>query len=241
LTERRRAICDSTGLDFEALVESLDRGGLDSALADQIVENVIGIYGLPFGVALNARINDVDRLLPMVVEEPSVIAATSNAARIVRAAGGFRAEVTEALMTAQIQLTEVDAPALAVQRLRDCEAALLALGGLAVPGLMARGGGPQSMEVRDLGEGMLVVHVYLDCKDAMGANLANSVAEALGQEVARVAGGRLGLRILSNLCDRRRVRVTCWAKADDLRTRPDDGQDSGLSGDEATKDDPGAV
>jgi hydroxymethylglutaryl-CoA reductase len=232
LTERRRAICDSTGVDFGELVESLDRGGLDSALADQIVENVIGIYGLPFGVALNARINDVDRLLPMVVEEPSVIAATSNAARIVRAAGGFRAEVTEALMTAQIQLTEVAEPELAVQRLRDCEAALLALGGLAVPGLMARGGGPRSMEVRDLGEGMLVVHVYLDCKDAMGANLANSVAEALGQEVARVAGGRLGLRILSNLCDRRRVRVTCWAKADDLRTRPDDGQDSGLSGDE---------
>ncbi|HWB74883.1 MAG TPA: hypothetical protein VG755_08000 [Nannocystaceae bacterium] len=95
-----------------------------------------------------------------------------------------------------------------------------------MPGLIARGGGPRSLEVRDLGEGMLVVHVYIDCKDAMGANLANSVAEALGTEVARLAGGRLGLRILSNRCDRRLVRVSAWATARDLRGRAEDGLDA---------------
>jgi hydroxymethylglutaryl-CoA reductase len=230
LVERRRAVCDITGVDFDELTQSLDAGGLGNELADKLVENVLGIYGLPFGIALNARVNDKDRLLPMVVEEPSVIAATSNAARIVRAAGGFRAEVGEALMTAQIQLTEVADPERATQQLRACEQALLSLGQAAVPGLVARGGGPKSFEVRDLGGGMLVIHIYLDCKDAMGANLANSVAEALGPEVARVAQGRLGLRILSNLCDRRLVRVRCWANAEDLRIRAEDSADSEARG-----------
>ncbi len=226
LTLRRRAVCEATGVDYDELVESLERGGLDAALADKIVENVLGTYGLPFGIALNACLNGQDRLIPMVVEEPSVIAAASNAARIVRAAGGFRAEVTEALMTAQVQLTEVADVARASERLRAATQDLLALAARAVPGLCARGGGPKSLELRDLGEGMLVVHVYLDCKDAMGANLANSVAEAVGDEVARIAEGRLGLRILSNLCDRRLVRVKCWAHAQDLRLRSDDAPDT---------------
>jgi hydroxymethylglutaryl-CoA reductase len=216
-------------VDLDELVTSLERGGLDSAVADKIVENVLGTYGLPFGVALNARVNGKDRLLPMVVEEPSVIAAASNAARIVRNAGGFVAEVSEALMTAQIQLTEVPDTAHARRRLEARTPELLAKAAEAVPGLVARGGGPRSLEVRDLGDGMLVVHVYLDCKDAMGANLANSVAEAVGYDIALEAGGRLGLRILSNLCDRRLVRVRCAARAEDLQTRAEDGSTS-LSG-----------
>jgi hydroxymethylglutaryl-CoA reductase len=223
LVERRRAVADVAGVDFDELVQGLEQGGLDPAMADKIVENVLGTYGLPFGIALNARLNGKDRLMPMVVEEPSVIAAASNAARIVRNAGGFHAEVSEALMTAQIQLTEVTDPMAAAERLSERAHEFLALAAAAVPGLVARGGGPRSLEVRDLGEGMLVVHVYLDCKDAMGANLANSVAEAIGWEVAREARGRLGLRILSNLCDRRLVRVRCAARAEDLRARPEEG------------------
>jgi len=232
LVERRRAVCDVTGVDFDDLVRNLDRGGIDPAQADKIVENVLGTYGLPFGVALNARLNDRDRLIPMVVEEPSVIAATSNAARIVRQAGGFRAEVPEALMTAQIQITAVPEPEQACTRLLAHTAELLELGSRAVPGLVARGGGPKSLDVRDLGDGMLVLHVYLDCKDAMGANLANTVAEALGQRVAQLAQGRLGLRILSNLCDRRLVRVRCWARAEDLRLQKDDPLDPGSADDD---------
>ena len=232
LSLRRRAVSDVSGVDLDELIDSLDRGGLDPAQADKIVENVLGTYGLPFGIALNARINDRDRLIPMVVEEPSVIAAASNAARIVRGEGGFRAEVREALMTAQVQLTEVSEPERAAERLRASSHDLLTLGSRAVPGLIARGGGPRSLEVRDLGDGMLVIHVYIDCKDAMGANLANSVAEAVGSEVARIAGGRLGLRILSNLCDRRLVRVTAWATARDLRARLEEGVDGATSADD---------
>ncbi len=232
LAERRRAVCEVSEVDFDELVEGLERGGLDPALADKIVENVLGTYGLPFGIALNARLNGQDRLMPMVVEEPSVIAATSNASRMVRNQGGFQAQVGPSLMTAQVQLTEVSNGDLARERILAREMDLLALGAQAVPGLVARGGGPKSLEVRDLGEGMLVVHVYLDCKDAMGANLANSVAEAVGPEIARIAPGRLGLRILSNLCDRRLVRVTCWASGEDLRVRPDDARAAEVSGDD---------
>jgi hydroxymethylglutaryl-CoA reductase len=226
LSLRRRAVCDASGVDLEELIDGLERGGLDPAMADKIVENVLGTYSLPFGIALNATINGVDRLIPMVVEEPSVIAAASNAARIVRGEGGFQAEIREALMTAQVQLTEVTEPELGAARLRAAAHDLLTLAARAVPGLTARGGGPRSLEVRDLGEGMLVVHIYIDCKDAMGANLANSVAEAIGDDVARIAGGRLGLRILSNLCDRRLVRVRAWATARDLRVRLEDGLDA---------------
>jgi hydroxymethylglutaryl-CoA reductase len=213
-------------VDLDELVDGFERGGLDPALADKLVENVLGTYSLPFGIALNAQVNGNDRLIPMVVEEPSVIAAASNAARIVRGEGGFQAEISEALMTAQVQLTLVPDPERAAERLRASSHDLLTLAARAVPGLTARGGGPRSLEVRDLGEGMLVVHVYLDCKDAMGANLANSVAEAIGDDVARVAGGRLGLRILSNLCDRRLVRVKAWATARDLRPRLEEGLDA---------------
>lgn len=219
LTERRRKVADFCGIDFDELSRGLEAGGIDPCAADKIVENVIGTYGLPFGVALNACMNGRDRLIPMVVEEPSVIAATSNAARIVRAAGGFQAEVEESLMTAQVQVTEVPDAHAARAALERESTQLLAKASTAVPGLVRRGGGPRSIDVRDLGGGLLVAHVYIDCRDAMGANLVNTVAEAIGPDIARLLGGRLGLRILSNLCDRRRVRVRCWAEASDLAVR----------------------
>jgi hydroxymethylglutaryl-CoA reductase len=185
-------------------------------MADKVVENVLGTYGMPFGVALNVRINGKDRLVPMVVEEPSVIAAASNAARMVREGGGFSAEVPESLMIGQIQLTAGSSSERAIERLEHQKAELLALAAGAVPGLVSRGGGPRDIEVRDLGHGVVVLHVLVDCCDAMGANLVNSIAESIGPVAARVANGTLGLRILSNLCDRRRVRATCRVHARDL-------------------------
>lgn len=209
LAERREVLARRAGLELDELVRALEGGGLDARTADKVVENVLGTYGLPFGVALNVRINGRDRLVPMVVEEPSVIAAASNAARLVRAGGGFAAEVIEGLMIAQVQLAEVPNPERAVRRLEAAGEELLALGARAVPGLVTRGGGPRSIEVRDLGHGMIVLHVLVDCCDAMGANLVNTIAEAVGPRAAELAEGVLGLRILSNLCDRRRVRATC--------------------------------
>ncbi len=216
LKARRAQISERGSLQLDELEQILERGGLDSHAADKIVENVLGVYGLPFGVALNFTINGRDRLVPMVVEEPSVIAAASNAARMVRAAGGFSAEMIDDLMTTQVQLFDVPDEERARRALNDASDELLDLGRAAVPNLIRRQGGPRSLQVRVLGDGVVVVHVYVDCQDAMGANLVNSVAEAIGPRAAELSGGKLGLRILSNLCDQRRVRVSCRVNAADL-------------------------
>jgi hydroxymethylglutaryl-CoA reductase len=231
LSERRRVLSDRAGLADDEIDHSLEGGGLDAATADKMIENALGCYSLPFGVALNVRVNGVDRLAPMVVEEPSVIAAASNAARMVRAEGGFYAEHLGKLMTAQVQLHDVADPERAAERLRAHQNELLEACRASVPNLVARGGGPESLEVRDLGEGYMVVHIYVDCLDAMGANLVNGVAEAIGPQVAALADGSLGLRILTNLCDGRRVRVRCRARAEDLATRRP-GSSEGYTGDE---------
>src|SRR6187549_1347974 len=220
LAERRAVISRRAHIELAELEHALEAGGLDTATADKVVENVLGIYGLPFGVALNVRVNNTDRLVPMVVEEPSVIAAASNAARMIRQSGGFRAEVVESLMIGQVQITNVEHPAEAVARLEAAAARLLALATKAVPNLVARGGGPRAIDVRDLGQRCIVLHVLVDCRDAMGANLVNTIAEALGPITAEIAGGTLGLRILSNLCDRRRVHATCRVHARELVSSP---------------------
>src|SRR6185369_9584062 len=185
---------------------TLDSGGLDTRTADQVVENVVGVYALPLGVGLNFRVNGRDVLVPMAVEEPSVIAAASNAARMVREGGGFVADADDPVMTAQIEIVGVDDPGAAKARLEAASAELLALAHATLPSLADRGGGARELEVRTL-PGRVIVHVHIDCRDAMGANMVNTVAEALGERVARLARGRSGLRILTNLCDRRRVRV----------------------------------
>lgn len=216
LAERLTLVAERSGVPQGELEEALRRGGLDAEKADKLVENVLGTYALPFGIALNVRVNGRDHLVPMVVEEPSVIAAASNAARMIRASGGFQAEVSEALMTAQVQIVSVREPAEAVAHLVNAKPKLMELARAAVPNLLARGGGPREIEVRDLGAGMIVLHVYVDCRDAMGANLVNSIAEAIGPSAAELARGVLGLRILSNLCDRRLVRVRCRVHPRDL-------------------------
>ncbi len=219
VSSRRQLIARRANVTLERLTDALDTGGLDATTADKVVENVLGLYGLPFGVALNVRVNGVDRLVPMVVEEPSVIAAASNAAKMVRAAGGFSAEMIDTWMTTQVQLSSVPDVPQGIARLEQASAELLSLAANAVPGLLERGGGPRGIEVRNLGQGQLVLHVHVDCKDAMGANLVNSVAEAVGPRARELSGGRLGLRILTNLCDKRRVRVTCRVHAPDLVVR----------------------
>ncbi len=206
--ERRRVIAEMTDCELSEIGRTLAEGGMDVTTADRTVENVIGTYALPFSVALNVRVNDRDFLVPMVIEEPSVVAAASYAARLVRDGGGFVAEADEPLMVSQIQLWDVRDAAEAARNLRAEEPALLAMADASVPGLVGRGGGARRLELRDLGEGLLVVHVVVDVRDAMGANLVNTIAEALAPTVARLAGGTIGLRILSNLADQRCVRVT---------------------------------
>jgi hydroxymethylglutaryl-CoA reductase len=213
LAERRALIASRAGLEASDLA-LLDEG-LDLETADHMIENVVGVHGLPFAVAVNFTIDGRDRLLPMVIEEPSVVAAASNAARLVRAGGGFTTRVDAALMTAQVQLTGVADPDGAAARIVAAREAILAEAATASERLISRGGGPRDVSARVLSRpgqpdgGLLVVHIDVDCRDAMGANLVNSVAEAVAPLLAELAGppARAGLRILTNLADRRLVHV----------------------------------
>jgi hydroxymethylglutaryl-CoA reductase len=228
---RRQSVAERSGLAEAELAEAVATGGLTTETADKVVENVIGTYALPFGIALNVRVNGKDYLVPMVVEEPSVIAAASNAARMVRAGGGFVAEMVDPLMIGQIEIYAVPEPDVAALRVIEAGAELVERAGEYVPALCRLGGGPRRIEVRRLGEDRIVVHVLVDCRDAMGANMVNTIAEGLAPRVKELTGGEIGLRILSNLADQRCVRVTCRVRAEALASRSD--ADSHKTGDEA--------
>jgi hydroxymethylglutaryl-CoA reductase len=191
-------------------------GGLALPVADRMSENVVATIGLPLGLGLNLRINQRDYLVPMAVEEPSVVAAASNAARLVRISGGFVGEADAPVMTAQIQLDEVPDAEAAPARIAARRGAILAAGDAAIPRMVARGGGCVDLETRvlDAETGLVVVQVYVDVGDAMGANLVDAVAEAAAPLVHEALGGELGLRILSNLPLRRMVRVGCEVSAE---------------------------
>ncbi|MCL2724580.1 MAG: hydroxymethylglutaryl-CoA reductase, degradative [Polyangiaceae bacterium] len=226
IDDRRNLVGEATGVDAAEIAHALAAGGLAAATADKFVENVLGVYALPYGVTLNVCVNGQDFVVPMVVEEPSVVAAASSAAKMVRAGGGFHAEVDPPLMISQVQITHVKDAAAATSRILDAKAEILAKANRAVPGLVARGGGTRDLEVRTLGspiDEMIVVHVIVDCRDAMGANLINTIAEGVADRLAELAAGNVGLRILSNLCDRRCVRVGCRVPAKVLATEHMDG------------------
>ena len=228
VVERRTLASEATGVEAEEIARALDGGGLDADTADKFVENVLGTYGLPYGVTLNVRVNGQDYVVPMVVEEPSVVAAASSAAKMVRTGGGFEVDVDPPLMISQVQITNVHDVEAATRAILAAKSEIMARADRAVPGLVAREGGARDVEVRTLGEpsdAMIVVHIIVDCRDAMGANLINTIAEAVADRLAYLANGRVGLRILSNLCDKRCVRVKCRVPAEVLATEQMDGTD----------------
>jgi hydroxymethylglutaryl-CoA reductase len=190
--------------------------GLSTAVANQMVENAIGVFDLPLGLGLNMQINGKDYLVPMAVEEPSVIAAVSFAAKIVRESGGFFCDADQPLMIGQVQLTRYGDPKVAQQKLLAKKEEILALANSFHPSMTARGGGARDIEVRVLpapegkgGEPILVLHLIVDTQEAMGANLINTMCEGVAPMVEQITGGKVYLRILSNLCDRRLTRATC--------------------------------
>ncbi len=189
------------------------QGGLTPAMANQMVENTIGVLELPLGLGLNFSINDKDYIVPMAVEEPSIIAAVSHVAKIARDAGGFEADCDESLMIGQIQVVGVSDLEVARARVLGAKDELVEQANCLQPAMYARGGGVRDIEVRILDEGkyraMLVVHVLIDTCDAMGANLINSVVEALAPRIEELTGGSVFLRILSNLADQRLARARC--------------------------------
>ena len=222
LPRRLDLICVAADLSDEAAQHLAGGGGITPNVADVLSENVIATHGLPLSVAVNFRVNSRDVLVPMAVEEPSVVAAASNAARIARLCGGFQGEADAPVMTAQVQLDGVPLADTAPALLEACKDRLLALGDEAIPRMVARGGGCRDFEVRVLcpDAGIVVVDVYVDVRDAMGANIVDSVAEAMAPGVQELIGGMIGLRILTNLPLRRMVRVSARLSLDAVGGRP---------------------
>lgn len=203
------------------------RGGygiLTLERADHMIENVVGTYELPLGVATNFRINGRDVLIPMAVEEPSIVAGASFAAKLVRDGGGFRTSSTRSLMIGQIQLVDVPDVGAATGAILAERSQILALANAQSSSLVRLGGGAEEVEVHSFPTSptgpMLVVHLVVDCLDAMGANAVNTMAEAVSPLLATLSGGRAILRILSNLTDRRLAKAVALIPVQAL-ARPD--------------------
>jgi hydroxymethylglutaryl-CoA reductase len=193
-----------------------------------MIENVVGTYSLPLGLATNFLINDRDYLVPMAIEEPSVVAAASYMAKIVRSAGGFHTCSTDPVMIAQMQVLEVSDPWSARFDLLCQKQRMLDLANQTDPVVVSLHGGARDVEIRvfeatPVGP-MLVVHLLYDTRDAMGANTVNTAAEALAPVVEEITGGRVHLRILSNLADRRLARAKCIISQDLLAFEQWDGE-----------------
>jgi hydroxymethylglutaryl-CoA reductase len=218
--QRQRIVADWAAFSPEQ--STFLENALTLAQADKMIENVVGSYTLPLGVATNFLVNGREVLVPMVIEEPSVVAGASFAARLARAAGGFRAETTEPQMIGQIQVLDLKDLESAAKAIAAGKDRLIALANRADPVVVSLQGGARDVEVRIIEESpvgpMLVVHLIYDCRDAMGANMVNTACEALAPLVEELTGGRVNLRILSNLADRRLARASCVIPAKELET-----------------------
>src|SRR5690606_12977676 len=194
----------------------------ERAVAERMAENVIGVFGLPFAIAPNFRVNGRDYVVPMAIEEPSVVAGLSAAARLVRASGGFTVQPPEPLLIGQVHLVDIADPDAAERALGSAATELVARANALEPSLVARGGGARALEThrREIAGGTaLVVHLLVDTRDAMGANVVNTMCEALAPEIERIAQGRAALSILSNLADRALVTATATVSVDALAIR----------------------
>ncbi|MFF0144921.1 hydroxymethylglutaryl-CoA reductase, degradative [Amycolatopsis sulphurea] len=208
--DRRTAAAAATGLDPAVLAVLDPERGLGTGLADQLIENVVGVLGVPLGLATNFVVDGREVLVPMATEEPSVVAAASNAAKIARAHGGFATSSTTPVMQAQIQLLEVADPEAGRLRLLEAREELIALANAQDPKLVEFGGGVRDLAVRlvDSRAGRYVVaHLQVDVRDAMGANAVNTMAEAVAARAGQIAAGRPLLRILTNKADLRLSRA----------------------------------
>ncbi len=213
LNERLAKVAELTSLSEEDVKTLTKEGPLPLDLADKMIENVIGTMPLPLGIATNFLINGKDYLVPMAIEEPSVVAAASNAAKMCRAGGGIRSLATEPLMISQIQLVNVPSPYTAKYIILERKKEIIDLANSTNPILLKVGGGVRDVEVRILDSPvgpMVVTHLIVDVCDAMGANTVNTMAEAVAPLLEKWTGGKVYLRIISNLADRRLVRA--WTR-----------------------------
>jgi hydroxymethylglutaryl-CoA reductase len=213
LAERLAQAAQAAGLPAHSLDALLPQNGLTVDLADHMVENAVGVFGIPLGLALNFVVNGREVIVPMAIEEPSVVAGASFMAKLARAGGGFQAQADPPEMIGQVQLLDVPDLAAAVRALERRREELLAEIDQVDPVIRGLGGGARDLVARPLPDTplgpMLIVHLVIDTRDAMGANAVNTAAERLAPRLEAITGGRAHLRILSNLADRRLARARC--------------------------------
>ncbi|MFP3300481.1 MAG: hydroxymethylglutaryl-CoA reductase, degradative [Thermoplasmatales archaeon] len=209
MEKRREILKKFANLTEEELDLIRNMGALGEHLADHMIENVVSVMEVPMGIAVNFLINDRDYLIPMAIEEPSVVAAASNAAKMARVKGGFKAIATDPIMIGQIEVSGMPDPFGAKFRILENKKKLLEIANQQDPILVKLGGGAKDIEVRvlDEKEPMIVVHILVDVRDAMGANAVNTMAEALAPYIAELSKGKVRLRILSNLATYRLARA----------------------------------
>ncbi len=226
LEQRLARLAQEAGLSAEESAALNGAAGLSAAQADHMIENVVGVFGVPLGIAQNFVINGKPVWVPMAIEEPSVVAAASFMARLTQSGGGFIASADPPLMIGQIQVIDLPDPTTARLKLLEQKENLLAEADVD-PVLRALGGGPRDIEVRLLHSStlgnFLVLHLIYDVRDAMGANAVNTAAERLAPLVESISGGRVLLRILTNLADRRLARARCTVLLDKLALGPFSG------------------
>ena len=211
LEQRAAEVAEFAGMTEEEIGRITKPGALKNEVATNVIENVIGTYQLPMGVAMNFLINDKEYVIPMVVEEASIVAAASNAAKMARPGGGFHTSYTGNIMIAQVQLLNIPNPYFACQTILHHKEEILAIANGKDPILVKITGGAKELKVRVIDSligPMVVIHLLVDTGDAMGANAVNTMAEAVAPFVEKITGGTVKLRILSNLAVHRLARAT---------------------------------
>ena len=220
LEERRQFLVKEGFISSQDLDSWSTDGGFSLETANHMIENVVGIHGVPLGIALNFLVNGKDLLIPMAIEEPSVVAGASFMAKLAREGGGFKAQASDPVMIGQLQVLDLEDPIKASELIKEKEKELLS--GLVDhdPVLRDLGGGPVGLEARQVIHSAigpyLIVHLLVDVRDAMGANAVNTACELLAPELEELTGGRVHLRILSNLADHRLAKAECTIPLDSL-------------------------
>jgi len=227
LGQRLEKLAEASGFITEELI-ALQTSGLTLDQADHMVENAIGTFALPLGIGLNFIVNGREVLIPMTIEEPSVIAGASFMAKLVRAGGGFTTTTTEPEMIGQIQVLDIQDLFSASMKLMEQKEQLLAEANTIDPLLTKLGGGARDLEIRIIEDSpigpFLVIHLIYDVRDAMGANSVNTACEKLAPRLEQITGGRAHLRILSNLADRRLSKAQCSVPLNELAFTDADGR-----------------
>lgn len=210
LQERLDRVQDFSGISKEEM-EVVKNGSLPISSAQRMIENVVGVLPVPLGIAVNFLVNGKDYLIPMAIEEPSVVAAASHAAKLARETGGFQSSSTEPWMIGQVQLVRTRSPKDAEENILSSKKEILDLANQQDPVLVSKGGGAKDLRVRvlpSLTGTMVIAELMVDCRDAMGANVVNTMAESVAPFLEKLSDGKANLRIISNLADKRIARAS---------------------------------